>query len=214
MGKITSKFPEKYYGFLQHYYRAEVYRETAWRNRLDITTNWAIVITAALLTFVFGNPGVSHAVIIINYAIVFFFLYIEARRFRYYSLVRGRVKLFEKHILGRMFNQAELDEEADDWLDELGDKLIHPKVKMSRIESVSWRLRRNYIFILPIIFLVWMYKVSIYPYPSDTFMDFMNNARIGFVSGIVVFSGMLASLFVAIYIVTYVSRKHVGGDLP
>ena len=69
--------PESYYGFIYHYYRAEVYRETIWRNRLDNTTNWSIVVTGAILTFSFTNPVTPHSVILVNYLIVWFFLYIE-----------------------------------------------------------------------------------------------------------------------------------------
>lgn len=214
MKRITEKFPHEYYGFLFHYYRAEVYRETSWRNRLDVTTNWAILITAAILSFVFGNPGISHAVIIINYLIVWFFLYIEARRFRYYSLVRERVKLFEKHILGGIFSLDEIPEDSDDWISELGEKLVKPKIKMSRLESLSWRLRRNYIFILPIMFLVWFYKVGSYPYQIMTVEQFFYNARIGFVPGLIVFFGMLTSLLTAIVIAFYIPTKYGRSDLP
>jgi uncharacterized membrane protein len=37
---------------LTHYYRAEVSRSLAWRERLDRTTSWALGATAAFLGFV------------------------------------------------------------------------------------------------------------------------------------------------------------------
>ncbi len=214
MSGISNKFEEKYYGFLFHYYRGEVYRETSWRNRLDTTTNWSIVVTAAMLSFEFGTPGISHAVIIINYLIVWFFLYIEARRFRYYSVVRERVKLFEKHILGPVFNFDESETEAEEWINELGEKLVRPRVRMSRIESLSWRLRRNYIFIFSIIFIVWIYKVSVEPHRANNIFEFIDNANVGFVHGSIVIASMLLSLCGAWVVAFYVSRRHKGSDLP
>ena len=96
-------FPEAYYGFIYHYYRAEVYRETNWRNRLDTTTNWSIVVTAAMLSFVFSNPQAQPSIILIDYLLVWFFLYIESRRYRYYSLLRERTRIIEKQILPQIF---------------------------------------------------------------------------------------------------------------
>ena len=214
MGKITRKLDEKYYGFLFHYYRAEVYRETAWRNRLDVTTNWSILVTAAMLSLVFGNPGISHGVIIINYLTIWFFLYIEARRFRYYSLVQDRVKLFEKNILGNLFDMEKTNKVSDDWINELSDKLIKPKIKMSRLESLSWRLRRIYMFLFPFVYFVWVYKVSVSPVPASNVWQFFINARVGFISGGIVTFCMTATIFAAVYVAFSVSRKGGRSDLP
>ena len=38
-----------------HLYRGELHRANAWRLRLDNTTNWAVLTTAGLLTFSFGE---------------------------------------------------------------------------------------------------------------------------------------------------------------
>ena len=205
--------PEKNYLFLVHYYRAEVYRETAWRTRLDVTTNWAIVVSAGMLSFVFGNPTISHSVILVDYLIVWFFLYIEARRFRYYTMVRDRVKVFEKRFLGPIFTSAK-DLSTQDALNSIGDKLINPKVRMTRLESLSWRLRRNYIFIFPIIFVVWVYRVLSYPILARNTYEFMQNASVGFVPGILVFSFFVLTFFTAVLIAFYVSKRHKGDDLP
>ncbi|MEJ2525797.1 MAG: DUF2270 domain-containing protein, partial [Desulfuromonadales bacterium] len=45
---------------LAHYYRAEVQRSLAWRERLDRTTNWAVGATAAFLGFGFSHPEINH----------------------------------------------------------------------------------------------------------------------------------------------------------
>lgn len=43
-----------------HLYRAEISRLTAYRLRLDNTTNWAVTTTAALVAFALGNTSMPH----------------------------------------------------------------------------------------------------------------------------------------------------------
>ena len=46
-------------GVLAHLYRAEVYRSTIWRTRLDNTTNWSIVTMGIALSSSFSSPEAS-----------------------------------------------------------------------------------------------------------------------------------------------------------
>ena len=39
-----------------HLYRGEMQRMTVWRQRLDVTSNWAILLTVGLTTFTLGGP--------------------------------------------------------------------------------------------------------------------------------------------------------------
>ena len=39
----TQEFTAAEIGALAHLYRAEVYRSTVWRTRLDSSTNWAVL---------------------------------------------------------------------------------------------------------------------------------------------------------------------------
>ena len=70
-----------------HFYRAEVTRSNTWRQRLDATTNWAVVTTGAALSFAFGGISNTPTVILIDTFLVLMFLFIEARRYRYYELI-------------------------------------------------------------------------------------------------------------------------------
>jgi uncharacterized membrane protein len=214
MKNLEKGLPEKYFGFLFHYYRAEVYRETVWRNRLDVSTNWAIVVTAAILSFVFSNPQINHVVVIVNYVIVWFFLYIESRRFRYYGIVRDWARIFERHILAPILRQEDKDlAEAQNKLNELADSLERPKIKMSRVESLSWRVRRNYIFILPLIFLFWVYKV-IYDVGFSATVNISNAAKVGFIPGWFVISAMVSSQIFIVLLTFYFPRRYGRDDLP
>ena len=69
-----------------HLFRAEIQRANVWRQRLDTTTNWAVIATGAALSIAFSQPNVHHGVIILNTLLVTWFLFIEAHRYRYYEL--------------------------------------------------------------------------------------------------------------------------------
>lgn len=77
--------PPEHFTALCHYYRAEMDRANTWRTRLDVTTNWAIVTTAAFLSVSFGNPKFPHFVLILATIFVLFFLIIESRRYMYFD---------------------------------------------------------------------------------------------------------------------------------
>jgi len=208
---------ESYYGFLYHYYRAEVYRETNWRNRLDVTTNWAIVTTAAILSFVFGNPETSHTTIIMNYAMVLFFLMIEARRFRYYSLLKSRTRQIEEQILAPLFSEGNIRAtENKEWLKKLCNSLVEPRIPMSRRESIAWRLRRNYIFVLPTIFLAWMLKLYYLARASgqESFTATIAQGTVCGIPGEIIFVLFFGSLLFFTWIAVYLPEHSRFDDLP
>src|SRR5436190_24337360 len=77
-------------GALAHLYRGEVYRSTAWRTRLDSTTNWAVVTTGIALSATFNSAQVSPLPMVLVGLIVSVFLLFEARRYRYFNVWRAR----------------------------------------------------------------------------------------------------------------------------
>ena len=78
-----------------HLFRAEVTRANVWRQRLDTTTNWAVVTTGASISLAFTESEISHIVLILNLLLVTIFLLIETRRYRYYELWSSRIRLME-----------------------------------------------------------------------------------------------------------------------
>lgn len=213
MGKHAS-IDEKYFGFLFHYYRAEVYRETNWRSRMDVTTNWVIVVTGIMLSFAFGEPKAPHTIIVLNYLIALFFLYVEARRFRYYTMLRMRTRLMEQQFLSPIFmgDEAAI---SDDWGKKLASSLLRPTVAMSRMESIAWRLRRQYMFLLPVIFIAWMARIYAHPHTVTTLADAISQANIWVVPGYVVFGVFVGSLLVCMALAyIYVPRATLVDDLP
>ena len=52
---------QEYISVMIHFYRGEIQRSTVWRQRLDATTNWAVLTTAAMLSFSLRRrPEQSH----------------------------------------------------------------------------------------------------------------------------------------------------------
>lgn len=212
MDDILGNIPESNYGFIFHYYRAEVYRETNWRNRLDTTTNWSIVTTAAILSFAFTNEAAPHSIILINYCLVCFYLYIESRRFRYYWLLRERTRTIEKQLLSAIFSGK--NNHKSDWGIKLAESFKNQKVSMSRLESIAWRFRRNYFFLFPLIIMSWIAKASSHPIPATTLDDFFYNAKVWVIPGSMVLSILLLSIAASVFIAFYIPRNRIHADLP
>src|SRR5215213_10508602 len=85
-----------------HLYRGEVGRANTWRMRLDGTTNWAVLTTGATLSFAFSSPSNTPVMILLNSLLIMFFLFIEARRYRFYDLWRKRVRVMETEFFADM----------------------------------------------------------------------------------------------------------------
>src|SRR5688572_19893910 len=107
---------------LIHLHRAEVGRLTTYRVRLDTTTSWAVTSSALVTTFALGNPQIPHAAFLFLAFVLFFFLQLEARRFRAYEASRHRV-----HLLERSFYREVLGGRVDPhWTDQLLEALEQP----------------------------------------------------------------------------------------
>jgi uncharacterized membrane protein len=167
-----------------HLYRGEVQRSNTWRTRLDSTTNWAVVTTAAALTFVFGEGDNPHVMIILTTLLVAVFLYIESRRYRYYELWTSRVRQMETDFFAAMLVPPYRPDE--DWAKNLAGSLLRPEFPISELEALGRRFRRNYFVIFGALALAWVAKVAIHPEQVETWQDFVHNASIGPVSGLLV----------------------------
>jgi uncharacterized membrane protein len=177
--------PAEFNMAMVHFYRGEVTRANTWRNRLDTTTNWAVLTTGATLSFAFSSPTNPHFVILINTVLVCFFLFMEARRYRYYEIWSSRVRVLETGY----FTQILAPEiPADDaWITHLVEDLRAPHFTISEWEAVGRRLRRNYLWIFALLAASWNLKVYIHPVPAYDFNAFIDRATIGVVPGAVVF---------------------------
>src|SRR5436190_16694505 len=134
-----------YVNAMSHFYRGEMSRIMVWRQRLDVTTNWAITSTTAIITIAFSTREVPHIIFFFNLAIVGVLLWIEARRYRFYDAFRARVRMLEAHFLVPVVMQKTNILQGD-WRKLLSEDLLIPSFKISAFEAIGRRLKRNYVF--------------------------------------------------------------------
>lgn len=179
----TEAFDSAELGALAHLYRAEVYRSTVWRTRLDNTTNWAVVTTGIALSVSFGNADTSPLPLIIVGLLVVVFLLFEGRRYRYFHLYRARARLMETGIYRPILDRH--GARAGGWSDVLSRNYRDVKIQISTARAVGRRLRRNYAWILIIQAIAYYLKLIIHPVPMTSLEDFLDRAAVGPIPGAV-----------------------------
>lgn len=203
--------PSEFTTAMAHFFRAEVQRANVWRSRLDATTNWAVVATGAALTIAF-SPGGFHGVIILNALLISLFLYIEARRYRYYELWSYRIRLMETDFYAAMLVPP--FHPAPDWAESLAENLLQPQFPISAWEAIGRRLRRNYIWIYIILSLAWVAKVAFYPVSVRSWDEFIQNASIGAISGwVVVLTGFVFIGLLLLFALLTASLQQATGEV-
>ena len=197
-----------------HLFRAEIQRANVWRQRLDTTTNWAVVATGATLSIAFSQPAIHHAIIILNTLLVMWFLFIETRRYRYYELWSYRVRLMETDFYAAMLVPP--FHPSPEWAESLAENLLSPSFPISIWEAFGRRLRRNYFWIFLILYASWAAKIWLYPQPATTWGEFIQRSAIGPISGEVMIALGL-SLYTSLLIIALATislTKATGEVLP
>ncbi|MBK8198424.1 MAG: DUF2270 domain-containing protein [Acidobacteria bacterium] len=167
---------------LSHLYRAEVYRSTVWRQRLDQTTNWAVISTGIGLSVAFANERASPFPIVLVGMLCIVFLMLEARRYRFFYVWRFRARVMEIAFMVPILR----GEGAKIQLDRgtaLSDDYEKPQYRISMIRCVGRRLRRNYGYIFAILGAAYFAKIAIHPVDVTSWDHFMRRAHIGPIPG-------------------------------
>lgn len=199
-----------YVNAMSHFYRGEISRIMVWRQRLDITTNWAITSSTAIITIAFANHEVPHIIFFFNLAIVWVLLWIEARRYRFYDAFRARVRMLEAHFLVPMVMENQ-DMLQGEWKKLVCEDLILPSFKISKLEAVGRRLKRNYIFIFVLIMVAWVTKIFLHaPMAMDSLPSFYHAMGVGHIPAWLVASVFVATLISVTGITIYVGQKTSG----
>jgi uncharacterized membrane protein len=197
-----------------HFFRAEIQRANVWRQRLDTTTNWAVVVTGATLSIAFSQPDIHHAIIILNTLLVLWFLFIETRRYRYYELWSYRVRLMETDFYAAMLVPP--FHPSPEWAESLAENLLSPRFPISIWEAFGRRLRRNYIWIFLILYAAWVAKIWQFPQPAANLAEFVERSSVGPASGEIMIAlgfGFYASL-VIVALATISMTRATGEVLP
>ena len=205
--------PAEFNTAMIHFYRGEVQRSNTWRNRLDTTTNWAVLTAGATLSFVFSSPTNPHFVIPINSILVAIFLLMEARRYRYYEIWSSRVRIIETGYFAQMLAPEGVPPD-EAWAEHLASDLITPHFTITEWEAVGRRLRRNYLWIFALLALSWNLKVYLHPLPAHDFNTFIERATVGVVPGWFVFLvGVLFNAAIAIFAIGTVRLREATGEV-
>lgn len=206
--------PPEFNTAMVHFYRGEVQRSNTWRNRLDTTTNWAVITAGATLSFVFSSPSNPHFVIPINSILVAIFLLMEARRYRYYEIWSSRVRAMETGYFAPMLAPSGPEAYDEEWATHLAADLLTPHFTISEWEAIGRRLRRNYLWIFGLLALSWNLKVYLHPLPAYNFDVFLDRATVGLVPGSVVFTaGVVFNMAVVLFAIFTVRLREATGEV-
>jgi uncharacterized membrane protein len=204
-------------GALAHLYRAEVYRGTVWRTRLDTTTNWAIVTLGLALSLTFSDPQASPLPLLLVGILIALFLLLEARRYRYYSVWRERSRLMERRLFVPLLRDGDLRGEGD-WRRRLAGDYDDPDFQVSLLTAVARRVRSNYLWIVLVQVLAYVGKLVVHPTAATLVGDVFGRAAIGPIPGLLI--ALLGGLYVltflglALWITWADARRGRAGDEP
>jgi uncharacterized membrane protein len=179
---------------------------------LDTTTNWAVVSTGAVLSIAFSQPEIHHGIIILNTLLVMWFLFIEARRYRYYELWSYRVRLMETDFYAAMLVPP--FHPSPEWAESLAENLLAPSFPISMWEAFGRRLRRNYLWIFIILGMAWIAKTWLFPAPPLTMEEYINRAAVGSISGgVMIMFGMVYYLTLTLVAIGTVGMTKATGEI-
>ena len=175
-----------------------------------MTTNWAITSSTAIITIAFSTRAVPHIIFFFNLAIVAVLLWIEARRYRFYDAFRARVRMLEAHFLVPMVmeNRELLQGE---WKKLVCEDLILPCFKITKLEAIGRRMKRNYMFIFILILIAWLTKIFLHATaPITDVLSFYRALGIGHIPSWFVAMVFVGTFISVISITIYVSKSTSG----
>ncbi|MFB6121476.1 MAG: DUF2270 domain-containing protein [Halobacteriaceae archaeon] len=192
---------------MAHLYRGEIHRMKFWRERLDRTTNWAVIVIAALLTWAFSSPDNPHYIILIGVAMLTVFLTIEARRYRGYDIWRTRVRVIQENVWAYGLDPDGGLADAD-WRERLGEDYRSPALKITAEEAIAHRLRRVYLPLFVVLLIAWFVRITAF-----STAPWVEAAAIGLLPGSVVVTLVGVVYAVAVIVACRPRTWHAKGEL-
>jgi uncharacterized membrane protein len=191
-----------------HTYRGELGRTSSWRTRIDRTTNWAVVLTASLLTWTFSNESRPHYVLLIGLVMLSVFLGIETRRYRMFDVWRSRVRLLEENVFANALDPGGV--EQSNWRGLLSEDLREPTIKTPAIEAMSRRLRRVYAPLLSVLIAAWVVRLTVFT-PSGS--GVVATASVGAIPGALVLAFVGCFYFAVLALTLRRAPRRAKGEL-
>ncbi|MEM9234206.1 MAG: DUF2270 domain-containing protein [Pseudomonadota bacterium] len=201
-------------GAIAHLYRGEVYRSTIWRTRLDATTNWSVVSLGIALSLSYSDPQASALPLLLVGPLIFLFLYLEARRYRYFNVWRARARWIEINFYAPLLKREPYVNGP--WQTTLADDYEVPEHHISFKRAMGRRLRRNYLWIFSVQALAYFGKVVVHPGPLESWEMFLGRMAMGPVPGWAA-GGAVLGFYLYLIVFTYVMLgldKHRLRDRP
>ncbi len=164
---------------MAHLYRGEMNRMTVWRERLDITSNWAIILTTGLTTFALGAIDVPHYVLLLGLALIAISISIEGRRYRHLHHSKWRLYLLEFGYFAELLHPYGIRDALPDWRWLLAGDLRHTHFAIPWIAAIRVRLRRNYLLLVYFVYGVWVTKLFIHPQRPLSWGEFYGRLSVG-----------------------------------
>lgn len=187
---------------MAHFYRASVMHADVWRQRLDATTNWAIVTNAAMLSFTLSQPDTPHFIVLLLIGVNFLLLIMESRRYQLYDLWRRRIRCLDRYFIAAQLapGHGPSPEHARRELKSLADDLGHSYPQLSLIDALGYRLRRNYGYIQLIALGTWCLKLFIHPTPVSSATYFVRRAHIGYITGPMTMTMVISLTLIVVFV--------------
>lgn len=185
------------FSLMGHVYRGELGRATSWRTRIDRTTNWAVVLTASLLTWTFSADTRPHYVLVVAMILLLVFLGIEARRYRVYDIWRSRVRILEENVFANALDPRGVEQSS--WRKLLSEDLREPTIKIPATEAVARRLQRVYLPLLSVLGGAWLIRLTVF---APTSAGVVETATVGGVPGAIVLS-IVGLTYGCLFLITF-----------
>jgi uncharacterized membrane protein len=198
-------------GALAHLYRGEMYQSKIWRNRLDTTSNWAVVVTGIALSVTFSSTDASPIPILLVSWVVAIFLFFESRRYLYYDLFRVRVRVMEINFFGPILAGQGVRTD-NGWTELLAEDYRDLRFHITIMEALGRRIRRTYGWIFAALLACYLAKILVHPTPIASMQELWARAAIGPLSGHAAlgFGLLFHCTWIAIALATLGSQKAVG----
>ena len=173
-----------------HFYRAIVLHADVWRERLDNTTNWAVVTTIGVISFAFSQPESPHFILLFVVVAGWIFLVMESRRYQVYDLWRRRIRSINQYVVAPRLapDESPSADEVKKGLRALARDLGRAVPHLRFIDALGYRIRRNYGFIFIFSVGSWVMKLFLHPDEAQSGAQVMERAAVGGISGTAVMS--------------------------
>jgi len=116
--------------------------------------------------------------------LIFLFLMIEARRYRYFNVWRARCRWIENNFYAPLLDPNEAA--SSNWRSVLAADYRRPTYHVSFKVALGRRIRRNYLWIVTIQACAFVGKLLVHPTSLNSFEEFFDRANVGPIPGEIV----------------------------